>query len=106
MTFAPVPRANLTFAVVDDLVGAHARGRLPSIPQTRYAVTDVCPLIELMFEATDGRTGPLLHTPWLDHVSQMDLRTALASDQDIWLDGQQRQGFMRTTFNPLIDRDD
>jgi hypothetical protein len=86
MSFTPIPRAKLTFAVVDDLVGAHARGRLASQPRARYAVTDVCPLIELMFEATNGRVGPLLHTPWLDHVSQMDFRTALASDQDIWLD--------------------
>jgi len=96
----------LTFEVVDDLVGARARGRLTAQPQMCFAVKDVSPLIELMFEATNGRVGPLLHTPWLDHVSQIDLRTALASKQDIWLDGPRRRGFMRTTFSPLVENDD
>lgn len=50
----PPPRANLTFEVVDDLVGAHARGRLNGAPQVRYAATDMCPLIELMMEASSG----------------------------------------------------
>jgi hypothetical protein len=103
---APVPRAKLTFEVVDDLVGAYARGRLKGQPQTRYVVTDVCPLVELMFEATNGRAGPLLHTPWLDHLSAMDLRAALASKQDIWLDGPRCRGFMRTTFSPTVESDD
>lgn len=101
-----MPRAKLSFEIVDDLVGAHARGRLTAQPQTHYAVTDVCPLVELMFEATSGRAGPLLHTAWLDQISQMDLRAALASKQDIWLDGPRRRGFMRTTFNPLVEDDD
>ena len=102
----PLPRANLTFEVVDDLVGAHARGRLLGQPPTSYAATEVCPLIELMFEATSGRAGPLLRTGWLDHMTQTDLRAALLSQQNIWLDGPRRRGFMRTTFNPLIEGDD
>jgi hypothetical protein len=102
----PLPRANLTFEVVDDLVGAHARGRLTGAPQVRYAATEVCPLIELMFEASNGRTGPLLQTGWLDSTTQMDLRSALASNQNIWLDGPRRRGFMRTTFNPLVETND
>lgn len=91
----PLPRANLTFEVVDDLVGAHARGRLNGAPQVRYAATDMCPLIELMMEASNGRTGPLLQTPWLDSITQLDLRAALASNQNIWLDETRRYGFMR-----------
>jgi hypothetical protein len=78
----PLPRANLTFDVVDDLVGAHARGRPTGAPQVRYAATDICPLIELMMEANNGRAGPLLQTGRLDSVTQMDLRTALASITD------------------------
>ena len=102
----PLPRASLTFEVVDDLVAAHARGRLTGQPQTLYAATEVCPLIELMFEATNGRAGPLLHTGWLDHITQMDLRAALASQQNIWLDAPRQRGFMRTTFDPLNEHDD
>lgn len=102
----PLPQGDLTFEVVDDLVGAHARGRLTSTAQVRYAATEVCPLIELMFEASNGRAGPLLQTGWLDSVTQMDLRSALAADHDIWLDGPRRRGFMRTTFSPLVEADD
>ncbi len=102
----PLPRANLTFEVVDDLVGAHARGRLTGAPQVLYAATDICPLIELMMEASNGRIGPLLQTGWLDSITQLDLRAALASNQNIWLDGPLRRGFMRTTFSPLVETDD
>jgi hypothetical protein len=102
----PLSRASLTFDVVDDLVGAHARGRLAGAPQVRYAASDICPLIELMMEASDGRAGPLLQTSWLDTVTQMDLRAALASNQNIWLDDSRRRGFMRTTFDPRIEADD
>jgi anti-sigma regulatory factor (Ser/Thr protein kinase) len=101
-----LPRANLTFEVVDDLVGAHARGRLAGQPRTLYSVTEVCPLIELMFAATNGRVGPLLRTAWLDNTTQIDLRTALLSQHNIWLDGSRRRGFMRTTFDPLVENDD
>jgi len=102
----PLPRANLTFEVVDDLVGAHARGRLNGAPQVRYAARDMCPLIELMMEASNGRTGPLLQTGWLDSITQQDLRAALASNQNIWLDETRRRGFMRTTFDPRVEADD
>lgn len=102
----PLPRANLTFDVVDDLVGANARGRLKGTPQVRYAPNDVCPLIELMMEASTGRTGPLLQTPWLDSITQLDLRSALVSHQNIWLDEAQTRGFMRTTFDPRVEADD
>ncbi len=102
----PLPRANLTFDVVDDLVGAHARGRLTGLPKARYAATDICPLIELMMDSSNGRTGPLLQTDWLDTTTQIDLRNALASPQNIWLDGARRRGFMRTTFDPRVEADD
>lgn len=102
----PLPRANLTFDVVDDLVGAHARGRLTGSPKAHYAATDICPLIELMMEASNGRSGPLLKTGWLDTVTQIDLRSALAGNQNIWLDETRRRGFMRTTFDPRVEADD
>jgi hypothetical protein len=102
----PLPRASLTFEVVDDLVGAHSRGRLKGAPQVRYAATEICPLIELMMEASNGRIGPLLQTPWLDSITQLDLRAALASNQNIWLDETRRCGFMRTTFDPRVEADD
>ncbi len=102
----PLARANLTFDVVDDLVTAHARGRLASAPTVHFAATDICPLIELMMEASDGRSGPLLKTGWLDSVTQIDLRTALAGNQNLWLDDTRRRGFMRTTFDPRLEADD
>jgi hypothetical protein len=102
----PLPRANLTFDVVDDLVGAYLRGRLQGAPHVRYAATEICPLIELMMESSNGRAGPLLQTGWLDTVTQMDLRAALASNQNIWLDDTRRRGFMRTTFDPRVEADD
>ncbi|HWK38915.1 MAG TPA: hypothetical protein VNR88_08370 [Hyphomicrobium sp.] len=108
MDFAnkPLPRETLTIDVVDDLVGAHLRGRLKGAPQVRYAPTEVCPLIELMMESNNGRTGPLLQTPWLDSVTQLDFRNALASNQNIWLDDARLRGFMRTTFDPRVEADD
>jgi len=102
----PLPRETLTIDVVDDLVGAHLRGRLKGAPQVRYAPTEVCPLIELMMESNNGRTGPLLQTPWLDSVTQLDFRNALASNQNIWLDDARLRGFMRTTFDPRVEADD
>lgn len=101
-----LPRASLTFDVVDDLVGAYARGRLRGAPTIRYAATDICPLIELMMEDSDGRSGPLLRTTWLDADTQIDLRSALAGNQNIWLDQARRRGFMRTTFDPRVEVDD
>jgi anti-sigma regulatory factor (Ser/Thr protein kinase) len=101
-----LPHAPLTFEAVDDLVGAHVRGRLTSTPQVSYAATEIGPLIELMMEANNGRSGPLLRTAWLDPVTQVDLRTALTTAQNVWLDGARRRGFMRTTFDPRNDADD
>jgi hypothetical protein len=102
----PVPRAELTFEVVDDLVAAHTRGRLSQTPQARYAPRHICPLIELMMEDSDGRTGPLLQSEWLDAITQRDLRTALASKQNIWMDERRRRGFIRTLFDPRVETDD
>lgn len=101
-----LPRAKLTFDVVDDLVGAHARGRLTGAPKVQYAATEICPLIELMMEASNGRYGPLLKTGWLDTITQTDLRTALAGNLNIWLDETRCRGFMRTTFDPRAEADD
>lgn len=100
------PHANLTFEVVDDLVGAHARGRLTEQARTRYAAAEVCPLIELMFEKTNGRSGPLLRSAWLDDETQIDLRMALSGRQNSWLDQAGRRGFLRTIFDPLNEDDD
>jgi hypothetical protein len=97
-----MPREELTFNVVDDLVGAHVRGRLGVAQQPlRYAPTRICPLIELMFEATNGRFGPLLRTSWLDQMTQTDIRAALAGNTNMWLDQAKRRGFLRTVFSPI-----
>lgn len=102
----PLPHAALTFEAVDDLVGAYARGRLRGPPKVQFAAQDLCPLIELMMTANSGRTGPLLHSPWLDSSTQMDLRSALAGRDNLWLDGTRSRGFLRTSFDPLIEADD
>jgi anti-sigma regulatory factor (Ser/Thr protein kinase) len=54
-------------------------------------------------ESTNGRFGPLLQTPWLDHITQTDLRSALIGRDNIWLDAARYRGFLRTVFNPLQD---
>jgi hypothetical protein len=100
-------RRELTFDVVDDLVAAHARGKLSgSQPDARFAPSRVSPLIELFFESSSGRYGPLLESGWLDSFTQADLRSALRGARNVWLDGMQRRGFLRTVFDPLKVRDD
>lgn len=95
-------REPLTFDAVDDLVAAHVRGRLNrNDPHVRFSPTAIGPLIELAYEDTDGRCGPLLRSAWLDHLTQSDLRAALLSKADLWLDTERRRGFMRTTVSPL-----
>jgi hypothetical protein len=39
-------------------------------------------------------------------LAQADLRAALRSSQNIWLDSIERRGFMRTVFDPLNSEDD
>src|ERR1700724_1599023 len=57
----------LTFDAVDDLVAAHARSKLARAQAgTAFAPSSVGPLIELSFEASTGRYGPLLESRWLD----------------------------------------
>jgi len=100
-------RGELTFDAVDDLVAAHARGKLARVPAgTAFAPSSVGPLIELSFEASTGRYGPLIESRWLDPVTQADLRSALRGTENVWLDGTQRRGFLRTVFDPLQARDD
>lgn len=59
-----------------------------------------------MMDGNNGRTGPLLQSAWLDPVTQIDLRTALASAQNLWLDASKSRGFMRTVFDPRVENDD
>ena len=95
-------RAPLTFETVDDLVAAHVRGRLNRPAQHMlFTPTGIGPLIELAFESTDGRSGPLLSSVWLDGLGLADLRRALRSTDNMWLDQGRVRGFMRTVFNPL-----
>jgi hypothetical protein len=97
----------LTFDVVDDLVAAHLRGKLSrSQAETSFAPSRVGPLIELSFEAESGRYGPLVESGWLDAFTQADLRAALRSARDVWLDGMQHRGFLRTVLDPLKNCDD
>ena len=69
-------KQGLTFDAVDDLVGAHARGKLNPTARTRsFAPIAIGPLVELAFTATNGRYGPLLKSAWLDPLAQHDLRS-------------------------------
>lgn len=99
-------RGELTFDIVDDLVAAHARGRLAAPANGGFAPSRVGPLIELSFESHNGRSGPLIESGWLDRATQADLRTALRNTRNVWLDGIQHRGFLRTVFDPLEVRDD
>lgn len=95
----------LTFEVVDDLVAARVRGRLkPDDATARFAPRNVGPLVELMFDQSDGRCGPLMRSRLLDLTSQTELRTALAGPEDAWLDKTRSRGFLRTAHNPTSDK--
>jgi hypothetical protein len=99
-------RGELTFEVVDDLVAAHARGKLTGSPEARFAPVRVGPLVELAFEGNGGRYGPLLESGWLDSLTQADLRSGLRGARNVWLDQMQHRGFLRTVFDPMQVRDD
>jgi hypothetical protein len=96
----------LTFEIVDDLVAAHARGKIIGTPEVRFVPDRVGPLIELAFEGNSGSFGPLLKSPWLDLGAQADLRLALRGPKNVWLDQLGLRGFLRTVFDPLGFRDD
>lgn len=97
----------LTFQVVDDLVAAHARGRLGEPPIGKgFAPASIAPLIELAFSSMHGQTSQWLSSPWLDRFTQMDLRAVLLESRNLWLDSMQRRGVMRTVFDPLNPQDD
>jgi hypothetical protein len=99
-------RGELTFDIVDDLVAAHARGRLAAPSGDGFSPARIGPMIELLFEGHDGRSGPLLKSAWLDAATQADLRAALRRWQNLWLDTVQHRGFLRTVFDPLQAKDD
>jgi hypothetical protein len=99
-------RGELTFDIVDDLVAAHARGRLAGPSGDGFSPARIGPMIELLFEGHDGRSGPLLKSAWLDAATQADLRAALRGSQNLWLDTVQHRGFLRTVFDPLQAKDD
>jgi hypothetical protein len=66
-------KQELSFDAVDDLVGAYVRGKLDvARPTMRFVPRSVGPLIELAFESTSGRYGPLLRSAWLDGAAQLD----------------------------------
>lgn len=96
----------LTFDIVDDLVAAHARGRLAIPSGGGFSPARIGPMIEVLFEGHDGRSGPLLGSAWLDAATQRDLRAALRGSQNVWLDAAQHRGFLRTVFDPLQATDD
>jgi anti-sigma regulatory factor (Ser/Thr protein kinase) len=93
-------REELTFEAVDDLVSAHARGRLGSSSELRFVPSAIGPLFELAFESTDGHAGPFLKSSWLDPSGQPEMRSALAGNVNVWLDEARKRGFMRTVYDP------
>ena len=95
-------RPELTFDAVDDLVGAHSRGKLNcSGLDISFSPSRLGPLVELGMASSTGRHGPLLRGPLLDSSTHADLRAALAGTQDVWFDHDRRRGLMRTVFDPL-----
>lgn len=100
-------RKELTFEVVDDLVAAHARGKLGQPVQGMgFAASSIAPLVELAFSSAHGQPNSMLSSSWLDSFTQADLRAALNGPQDLWLDSLECRGFMRTVFDPLNSKDD
>ncbi len=100
-------RDELTFNVVDDLAEAYLRGALsaPSLNQS-FVPVNLGPLMELALQGSNGRTGPLLASPWLARSGHVALRQHLASPANHWFGNESDTGFQRTTFNPLDEGDD
>jgi hypothetical protein len=95
---------DLTFEAVDDLVGARIRGRLGPAPAARrFSPATLGPLVELAFSSGEQGRSPLLRSPWLDSISQADLRNALLSSHIAWFDGLRRRGFLRGVADPSND---
>src|SRR5260370_22764184 len=100
-------RSELTFDVVDDLVAAHVRGKLQSPSDgIAFVPSSVAPLIELAFSTAHGQPTSLIASPWLEPLTQADLRAALRNSQILWLDAGGHRGLMRTVFDPLKFDDD
>jgi anti-sigma regulatory factor (Ser/Thr protein kinase) len=97
----------LTFSVVDDLVGAFMRRRLGSTgPEAAYTAGRIGPLIELFFQANAHRFEQLQNSAWIDFVTNADLGAALLSGNSSWLDATRRRGLLRTVFNPQAKEQD
>jgi hypothetical protein len=96
--------SELTFHNVDDLLGAHSRGRLPTSPgDADFNPKHLGPMLELILYKSDGRHGPLSTSSWLNRSGQRPLREALHGSSDEWYGDNQQQGFLRTCFDPLDD---
>lgn len=91
---------DLTFDAVDDLVGAYQRQRSTQPTEYRFVPDRIGPLIELAFQDSNGRSGPLLGSTWMDQAGQLDMRRALAASDNVWFDASRLRGFMRGTFSP------
>lgn len=100
-------RHELTFNVVDDLAEAHLRGVLSAPPMNQsFVPVNLGPLMELALQSSNGRTGPLLASPWLARSGHAELRRHLAGPASYWFDNASDTGFQRTTLNPLDEIDD
>ena len=95
----------LTFAIVDDLLAASARGRLGAPAQGQnFTPRTIGPLIELALAEGHGRA--LLNSPWIEAIAQHDLRSALSRRTVSWIDGVGLRGLLRVLPRPFSDEYD
>jgi len=95
---------DLTFSAVDDLLNAHARGKLAQCSTgIEFFPRQLGPLLEMCLYRSDGRLGPLFHSSWLSIDGQHPFRSALSGSADEWLGAERCQGFLRTVFTPLAE---
>ncbi len=98
-------RAELTFDVVDDLIGAYSRDRL-GVPKQAFAPARLGPLLELALQSNGQRVGPLLQSAWLDRTTQIEFRRALAGPNNEWFGPDKQVGFLRTVYDPSNEAHD
>lgn len=100
-------RLELNFDAVDDLVGAHLRGKLSAVAaRMRFSPNRLGPLVELVYQWGKATGASVLSSPWLDAFSNRDMREALSGNTATWLDAPRHRGFLRTVFDPLKPEDD
>ena len=96
-------RGPLTFAVLDDLAFAAARGRLPRVPDGAYRFDSLGPVFELGRLSVSGLLPPPTRANWLTLDDAASLGAALHQGRMTWVCRDRHLGFLRLRPSPPDD---